>query len=162
MRFLGDHFGRGEAALLQGVRYHAGDGSFVSRKVGAGRLDQRGRKFQRLLEAPHGPPFGRRSLLDLVAPCPVDALPAPQTMRLDVEEPALLVQRRLEIFRAVLAQVTDRHPLGDRDPTAAYIGLLDKLGLALGDDFTKGAALVNGYGAPRIVLEMRGPRGLLP
>src|SRR5918999_866655 len=104
----------------------------------------------------------KRGSIFLVAACPIDALPRPQAHRCDVEQPALLVERRLEVLGAVLAQVAERHPLRDLDPTSPEVGPLHELGLTLDDDLAKCAALVDGDGAARIGLEVSGPRRLHP
>src|SRR5207248_9928684 len=89
---------------------------------------------------------------------PAGAVPGDEAPRLDVEEPALLVERRLQVRRARLAAVAHRHAPADFDPAPADVRLLDQPGRALADDAPP-ALLVDAQRDARVGGEVSRPCG---
>src|SRR5262249_55804649 len=67
----------------------------------------------------------------LVPSGPTYALPGHDLQWFDDDQPSRLLQRWLQISRAVFSKITNRHPPCDLYPFAAYIWLLEDRGLAL-------------------------------
>jgi hypothetical protein len=61
---------------------------------------------------------------------PVDALPGSHLQGADEEQPAGPDERRLQVVGSELAQVSQRHPSGDINPSAAEVRLFEDCGLA--------------------------------
>src|SRR3712207_2947340 len=83
---------------------------------------------------PFSPAATRPPPLPRVLLVPAATVPGDQALRLDVEEPALLVERRLQVGRALLAAVAHRHPAGDLHPATPDVRRLYQSGRALADD----------------------------
>src|SRR5262245_30054130 len=76
---------------------------------------------------------GTAGTVDPVATSPAHPLPGPDRGGRDPEQPARLVERRLEVLRAVLAEIAVRHASRDLDPFAPGVRLFDELGTPVGN-----------------------------
>src|SRR5262249_26151620 len=89
---------------------------------------------------------------------PSNALPGLQLLRLDLEEPPRLVERRLQVRGAVLAETPVRHRGGDRPPRPAPIRPPHRPGAAPPDALAQRVGLLYDEGAPRFPGQELGPR----
>src|SRR5207302_1827870 len=100
---------------------------------------------------------GSAGVFDPVAAGPPHSLPGFQLGGFDLEEPARLFHGRLQVGRAVLAEVAVAHAGCDRNPFAADVGALHQLGLAAAQHLAEVLRLLDDKVDARIVGEVLGP-----
>src|SRR5437764_1367748 len=104
---------------------------------------------------------GSAGVFDPVAAGPPHSLPGFQLGGFDLEEPARLFHGRLQVGRAVLAEVAVAHAGCDRDPFAADVGALHQLGLAAAQHLAEVLRLLDDKVDAGIVGEVLGPARVL-